>query len=103
VPAVNASTATIFHELVPQRMQGRVFGLRFAIGRALDPIGAVLGGVLIGTGEARGAAVVLLRVAVAMVVLAALLRRSSAFGALDIATSSRQLDHEGAAGAVTTV
>jgi MFS family permease len=94
VPVLNASTATIFHERVPQRMQGRVFGLRFAIGRALDPVGAVLGGVVIGTRDSRGAALVLVGVAVALVVLAAWLRRSSAYAALDtsqLLEASREL------------
>jgi hypothetical protein len=105
VPALNASVATIFHEHVPQRIQGRVFGLRFAIGRALDPLGAILGGLVvarladpamaddgraastigrvIGTGEGRGAALVLLGVAIAMAALAVWLRRSPACAALD--------------------
>jgi MFS family permease len=125
VPAVNASTSTIFHEHVPPTMQGRVFGLRFAIGRALDPFGSVLGGVvvarlaepamaedgaaastlgrIIGTGEGRGAALVLLGVAGALVLLAVRLRRSPAFAALDVASDPSKLHDEVAAVAVTAV
>jgi MFS family permease len=88
VPALNASTATMFHERVPQHMQGRVFGLRFAIGRALDPVGAVLGGLVIGTRDSSGAALVLMGVALALVVLAACLRRSTAYAALDTPIAS---------------
>jgi len=125
VPAVNASTATIFHEHVPPSMQGRVFGLRFAIGRALDPIGAVIGGVVvahvaepamaddgraastlgraIGTGDGRGAALVLLGVAAALLVLAAWLRRSRAYATLDT-TASPTVSHPAVdAAAVTAV
>lgn len=84
VPAVNASTSTIFHEHVPQAMQGRVFGLRFAIGRALDPVGALLGGLVLA--HVATPTTVLLGVAAALIALAASLRHSSAFAALDLAT-----------------
>lgn len=89
VPAVNAAVATIYHERVPPRMQGRVFGLRSTIGRGLEPLGAVTAGFLIasvaepamadggigartigrfiGTGIDRGAAAVLGGVGLALV------------------------------------
>jgi DHA3 family macrolide efflux protein-like MFS transporter len=105
VPAINASVSTIFHERVPAELQGRVFGIRFAIARSLDPIGALLGGVLvgrvaepamadgsigagtlgrlIGSGPGRGAAAVLLVVSVALGVLAVWLARSASMRQLD--------------------
>jgi len=80
-PMLNAAISTVFHERVPASMQGRVFGLRTSIGRSLEPIGAVAAGFtvahvaipamrdggslsgtvgrLIGSGEGRGAALVL--------------------------------------------
>lgn len=82
VPAVNAASATLFHEWVPAELQGRVFGLRAAVGGALYPAASALAGVLIahvgspliaddgplagslgrliGTGDERGAALVVL-------------------------------------------
>ncbi|MFK8023009.1 MAG: MFS transporter [Ilumatobacter sp.] len=91
VPLVNATTSTIFHENVPASMQGRVFGLRSAIGRSFEPIGSLLAGFLIatvaapamvadgrlastvgrviGTGAERGAALVVAIVGVALVAL----------------------------------
>jgi MFS family permease len=105
VPALNASVSTIFHEHVPATMQGRVFGLRYAIARGLDPVGSVLAGLvvaelaepamadggtaagsigrLIGSGEGRGAAAVLVAMAIGLAVLAAGVRRSTAYAALD--------------------
>ena len=47
VPAVNAASATIFHERVPADMQGRLFGLRQAIGGGLYPAASAGAGVLI--------------------------------------------------------
>jgi MFS family permease len=88
IPAVNAATSTIYHERVPGSMHGRMFGLRTAIGRSLEPIGAVAagfmvarvatpavdeGGVLagsvgavVGVGPGRGAALVLAAVGVCL-------------------------------------
>ena len=98
VPAVSAAVATIYHDWVPAQMQGRVFGLRAAIGRGLEPLGAVTAGVviatvaepamddgalgartagrLIGTGTERGAAVVLAVVGLALIVLGVWVARS---------------------------
>ncbi|MFW2333315.1 MFS transporter [Ilumatobacter sp.] len=81
VPAVNAAVSTVYHERVPPSMYGRMFGLRASLGRALEPLGAVSAGFLIagiaepamaadgrlastmgavfGTGEGRGAGLVL--------------------------------------------
>lgn len=47
VPKVNAAMATIYNDRVPPRMQGRVFALRGAISQILQPVGALLAGVLI--------------------------------------------------------
>ena len=88
VPAINAAGATLFHEWVPSELQGRVFGLRSAVGGALYPIASALAGVLIaevgspliaddgalagslgrliGTGPERGAAVVVLAAGLAL-------------------------------------
>ncbi|MAT07155.1 MAG: hypothetical protein CL424_19155 [Acidimicrobiaceae bacterium] len=98
VPLVSSIVATVYHERVPSTMQGRVFGVRAAVGRALDPIGAALSGVvitriaepamidggwgadsvgrLIGTGVERAAALVLVGVALAMATVAWWVRRS---------------------------
>ena len=98
VPAVSAAVATIYHEWVPAQMQGRVFGLRAAIGRGLEPLGAVSAGLviatvaepamaagelggrtigrLIGTGTERGAAAVLGVVGLALIVLGLWVGRS---------------------------
>ncbi len=87
-------------------MHGRVFGLRSTIGQTLGPIGAIISGfviadlaapamepggalsgtvgTVIGTGGDRGAALVLLGVAVTMVAVAALLRRSRSVAQLDL-------------------
>ncbi len=105
VPVVQAGVATLFHEHTPSRMHGRVFGLRSAIGRALEPVGSVLAGVVIaraatpsmldggalepvlgpvlGTGAGRGAAVVLVATALAIATLAAWLVASSLREAFD--------------------
>jgi MFS family permease len=91
VPAMNAASQTVFHERVPASMYGRMFGLRTAIGRALEPVGAVLAGfvvanlaepamsadgsmsstvgAVIGTGPGRGAALVLACVGVVLVIV----------------------------------
>jgi MFS family permease len=92
VPVLSACAATSFHERVPRSMQGRVFGLRTTIARALDPVGAAIAGVVIarlaepamtadgvgaatfgrviGTGAERGAALVAIGVGVAVTALA---------------------------------
>jgi MFS transporter, DHA3 family, macrolide efflux protein len=98
VPAVNAAVSTIYHERVPSSMQGRVFGLRSAIGRGLEPLGSVIAGFviasvaapamadggagastigrLIGVGDHRGAAAVVLAVGVALALIGIWLLRS---------------------------
>lgn len=117
VPLVSSIVQTIYHERVPASMQGRVFGVRAAVGRALDPIGAALSGVaitrfaepamrdgnwgaetvgrLIGSGIERGAALILVAVAIAMACTAWLVR-------LTIGTSldTTRAVPESAAGAV---
>ncbi len=105
LPLANAAIATVFHERVPLGMQGRVFGLRVAIGRALSPVGSIVAGALIagiaapalgdngslrgtlgqliGEGEQRGAAAVMLGVAAALVALAAWLGMNRSVALLD--------------------
>ena len=85
--------------------QGRVFGLRSAVGRGLEPVGSVVAGVVIahvagpamvdggvaastlgtalGVGAERGAAVVLLATGIALVALGAWLGRSWINRAID--------------------
>ena len=98
VPLVSSIVATVYHERVPPSMQGRIFGLRSAAARSLDPIGAAVAGVVItrlaepamddggwaagsvgsviGVGADRGGALVLLAVSAAMTMLAIWLRRA---------------------------
>lgn len=105
VPAVNAAVATIYHEWVPPSMYGRVFGLRAAIGRGLEPLGAVTAGFVIaavaeptmesggfgagtigrviGTGTERGPAAMLALVGLALVALGVWVSRSRINGVLD--------------------
>jgi MFS family permease len=98
VPVVSATVSTIFHERVPAGMQGRVFGIRFAVGQSLGPVGSfatgfaianvaspamidgnwgdrLLGGA-IGVGAERGPALLLVAVAFALAGLAFALSRS---------------------------
>jgi DHA3 family macrolide efflux protein-like MFS transporter len=104
IPMVNATSATMFHERVPREIQGRVFGVRGAIGRSLDPVGALVagfaisriaepamreGGVLapslgsfVGSGPGRGPAVVLLVAGLSLGAIAWWLAKSSIRGAL---------------------
>ncbi len=96
VPVVNAAISTVFHERVANMMQGRVFGLRAAVGRAMEPIGSITAGIvitlvaepvmaddgigaatigqLIGGGEQRGSALVMALVGVAVGLLGLMLR-----------------------------
>jgi MFS family permease len=105
VPLVNAAVATIFHERVPQSMQGRVSGLRRAVSMSLNPLGAVTAGLVvahlaapamapggalagtvgpvIGQGAERGAALVLMFVGVALAALTVWLRISRRLAPLD--------------------
>lgn len=88
VPVVSAVISTVFHERVPQSMQGRVFGLRNVLSQMLYPLGSIAAGVIganiaapamapdgafaasigriIGVGADRGAALMLLGVAVGL-------------------------------------
>jgi predicted MFS family arabinose efflux permease len=105
VPIVNAAVATIYHERVPPTMQGRVFGLRSAIGHSLEPLGSVVAGFLIarvavpamaeggvgaatigpmiGVGPERGAALVLLGVGGTLLGVGIWLGRSWIGGEID--------------------
>lgn len=105
VPAVNASVSTIFHERVPDSMQGRVFGIRIAAGQSLGPIGSILAGAMIagvaspamepdawagrtigrviGDGSERGPALLMIAIAAALGVLAVRLGTSRLVGEID--------------------
>ncbi len=91
VPFVAAVTSTIFHERVPQSMQGRVFGFRNVLSQVLYPVGSIAAGLVgahiaapamapdgalassvgrvIGVGADRGAALMLLGVAVGLAIM----------------------------------
>jgi MFS family permease len=110
VPMLNAVTATTFHEQVPDVVRARVFGVRASVGRALDPFGAAVAGVVVahlaapavaeggalsstlgrltGTGADRGAAAVLALVGLALVALAVVVVRHDALRALDPAAGT---------------
>jgi MFS family permease len=111
VPAVNASISTVFHERTPSLLQGRVFGIRGAVGRALEPIGSLVAGLviarvavpavqpgtasadvlahLIGTGPGRGSAIVLLATGLVIASLATWLTRGSLAATIDAAPVDR--------------
>lgn len=119
-PLVNAAVSTVFHERVPASMHGRMFGLRTTIGRALEPVGAVMAGLivarvaepalapngslagtvgrLIGTGTGRGAGVVLAAVGLTLGMAGIWLGRSALRTELmarsdDGATAETPTDH----------
>lgn len=114
LPAVGASSSTIFHERVPLGMQGRVFGLRFAVGQSLGPIGSLVAGFVIaeaaapamrdgswggrtvgrviGSGVERGPALLLLGVAAALVALSVAIGRSKLRAELDGPADSTEAD-----------
>jgi MFS family permease len=92
VPALNATTSTMFHESVPEYLRGRVMGLRSAIARTLQPVGSIVAGVVtsevaraisddgilagsvgrvIGTGPEQGPALMMTMIGLAMIVVAA--------------------------------
>ncbi|MGI9644154.1 MAG: MFS transporter [Ilumatobacteraceae bacterium] len=107
VPVLNATSATIFNERVPADVQGRVFGLRLSIGRALDPIGSATAGfviallaapamsdggplassagALIGTGAGRAPALVVMVIGLGLVGVSLLVRRNTQLARLDAA------------------
>lgn len=112
VPVVNASVSTVFHERTPGVLQGRVFGIRGAVGRALEPIGSLVAGLaiarvavpavqpgtasadvlapLIGTGPGRGSAIVLLATGLALAGLASWLTWGSLAATIDAASVDRE-------------
>jgi MFS family permease len=117
VPVLSSASTTVLHERVPAAMLGRMFALRGGIGRALDPIGAVVAGVMISavaepamssdgalhrsagrvlaTGDGRGAALVMILVACPLAILAMVTRSSAALRRLDEprpAADHRQVD-----------
>ncbi|HSJ90716.1 MAG TPA: MFS transporter [Ilumatobacter sp.] len=120
VPAVSAAVATIYHERVPHGMQGRVFGLRAAIGRGLEPLGALTAGIVIatvaepamadgeiggrtlgrviGTGTDRGAAAVLAGVGLSLVVVGVWVMRSWINGVIDGGPNAASAPSDGSDG-----
>lgn len=111
VTVVNAGMATLFQTRVPASMHGRVFAVRSTISRSLDPIGALVAGIVItdvaapamrpggpaggllgdvlGTGAERGAALVMLVTGVALAALALGVASSRRLATLDAPTPSR--------------
>lgn len=105
VPVANAVSSTVFHERVPEHLQGRVFGLRAGLGQALLPFGSLMMGLatasliepmmrdgawldetvgpIVGTGVDRAPAVAVVVAGLVLVGLAAWLRWSGTASALD--------------------
>ena len=79
-----AIVSTTFHERVPSAMQGRVFGLRNAVGRGTAPIGALAAGPIAGWSVAGTIA----GVGVLMMLLGAYASSSSLLRPLDRAPAS---------------
>jgi MFS family permease len=115
VPVVSSAASTMLHERVPTALQGRMFALRGGISRSLDPLGAVVAGVvisvlaepamspggaldrtfgrLLATGAGRGAALVMIFVGLALAVIAAAVRSSPSLRHLD-APQPAGTDHQ---------
>jgi MFS family permease len=105
VPVLSSASTTLLHERVPAAMLGRMFALRGGIGRALDPLGAIVAGIVISavaepamspdgalhrsagrvldTGDGRGAALVMILVGGALTVLAIMARSNASLRHLD--------------------
>jgi hypothetical protein len=105
VPIVSSAASTMLHERVPAALQGRMFALRGGISRSLDPLGAVVAGVVISvlaepamspggaldrtfgrvlaTGDGRGAALVMIFVGLALAAIATAVRWSPSLRHLD--------------------
>ena len=105
VPIVSSAASTMMHERVPAALQGRMFALRGGISRSLDPLGAVVAGIVISviaepamsqggaldrtfgrvlsTGDGRGAALVMIFVGLGLAVIAAAVRSSTSLRHLD--------------------
>ena len=119
VPIVSSAASTMVHERVPAALQGRMFALRGGISRSLDPLGAVVAGVVISvlaepamspggaldrsfgrvlaTGDGRGAALVMIFVGLALTVIATAVRSSASLRLLDAprpAGTNRQVEPE---------
>jgi MFS family permease len=104
-PVLSSASTTMLHERVPAAMHGRMFALRGGIGRALDPIGSVVAGIVISvvaepamspdgalhrsvgrvlaTGDGRGAALVMIVVGFALASLAMVARSNASLDRLD--------------------
>jgi MFS family permease len=105
VPVLSAASTTMLHHSVPAAIQGRMFALKGGIARALDPIGALVAGVVVtaiaepvmsssgalrrsvgrvlGTGDGRGAALVMILVGVALGMIALAARSNMSLRQLD--------------------
>ncbi len=97
VPVANATVATLFHERVPADLQGRVFAIRAAIGRVLDPAGSLLAGLVLARiatgGSTRPTSVLLAGVAVALVAIAVVVVSNRSIRRLDdelLVTTARE-------------
>jgi MFS transporter, DHA3 family, macrolide efflux protein len=106
VPILSSAATTILHDRVPSQMHGRMFALRGGIGRSLDPIAAVVAGVVIArlaepamspsgalagsfgrvldTGDGRGAALVMILVGLGLATIAVTTRSSGSLRELDV-------------------
>jgi MFS family permease len=105
VPVLSSAAGTMLHERVPSSLQGRVFALRGGISRSLDPLGAVVAGIVISllaepamspggtlertvgrvlsTGDGRGAALLMIFVGLGLAVIATAVRSSTSLRHLD--------------------
>lgn len=117
VPVLSSASTTMLHERVPAAIHGRMFALRGGVGRALDPIGAVVAGIAISTiaepamsrdgvlhrsvgrvlatGEGRGAALVMLVVALSLGMVAIVARSSASLRRLDEGRPAGDVRHVG--------
>lgn len=115
VPVVSAVISTVFHERVPQSMQGRVFGFRNVLAQVLYPVGSVAAGLIganiaapamaadgalagsigrvIGVGADRGAALMLIGVAVGLVILVVPLTTRPEIRSLDAEMADADAEH----------
>lgn len=128
VPVVSAAISTVFHERVPQSMHGRVFGVRNVLGQMLYPLGSIAAGLIganiaapamaphgafaasigraIGVGADRGAALMLLGVAVGLLLMVVPLIVHPAIRSLDgddAAVDSESIDPTDARAPLMTV